>query len=295
MTVTALPTPPQRTDAPADFVNKADAFIAALPAFVTELNAAISTVNASVAGGGARAVYTFNTTTTATPASGTIRFNNATHMSATQVFVHETPASGSGSPNFCALMDASTSAYRGILKVSEVSTPTDYIYFKVTNGTDNGTDWTYDVAPLFASAASPIGAVSCNVDFWPVGDAGSVSGGVAMSNANITGIKEALFNGEIANATTTGAVTINWTSGHVQNQAEPTGTITYTFTAPASTKPCHLSLRIISDGSSTAYDPNWPGTVKWLVQRWTPANNKSAIINFYFDGTTYWASGANEV
>lgn len=39
MPITALPTPPSRSDTPANFVIKADAFIAALPQFVTEANA----------------------------------------------------------------------------------------------------------------------------------------------------------------------------------------------------------------------------------------------------------------
>lgn len=39
MTITALPTPPSRSDDPAGFSAKADAFLAALPTFVTEANA----------------------------------------------------------------------------------------------------------------------------------------------------------------------------------------------------------------------------------------------------------------
>lgn len=38
MSITTLPTPPSRSDQPADFISKADAFIASLPQFVTELN-----------------------------------------------------------------------------------------------------------------------------------------------------------------------------------------------------------------------------------------------------------------
>lgn len=38
MPITALPTPPSRSDTPANFVTKADAFIAALPQFITEAN-----------------------------------------------------------------------------------------------------------------------------------------------------------------------------------------------------------------------------------------------------------------
>lgn len=41
MAITALPTPPSRSD-PVNFASRADAFLAALPTFVTELNAQIA-------------------------------------------------------------------------------------------------------------------------------------------------------------------------------------------------------------------------------------------------------------
>ena len=42
---------------------------------------------------------------------------------------------------------------------------------------------------------------------------------------------------------TSGAQTVDWTKGNHQIQPEPTGTITYTFTAPPG--PCHLQLLIV--------------------------------------------------
>lgn len=45
MTITALPDAPSRSDTPADFISKADAFVAALAILVTEMNAAIGIVN----------------------------------------------------------------------------------------------------------------------------------------------------------------------------------------------------------------------------------------------------------
>jgi DNA-binding beta-propeller fold protein YncE len=49
-TITALPTAPARTDAPATFISRADAFLAALVTMVTELNTSIGEMNTDIAG-----------------------------------------------------------------------------------------------------------------------------------------------------------------------------------------------------------------------------------------------------
>lgn len=116
---------------------------------------------------------------------------------------------------------------------------------------------------------------------------------VVLADNAITGIKTATFNSQTTIATTSGAITVNWTAAQNQRQTEPTGTITYTFTAPPGV--CHLQLLIDSDGTSTAQTINWPGTVIWLGETWAGVNNKRAIINFWYDGTNYFAVGTNQV
>ena len=115
----------------------------------------------------------------------------------------------------------------------------------------------------------------------------------ALGNTDLTGIKNATFNAHVARAGTTGAQTVDWTTGNNIRQPEPTGTITYTFTAPPG--PCHLQLVIDSDGTSTAQTINWPASVKWFTQTWQGVNNKIGIINFFYDGTSYLATGMNQV
>lgn len=121
----------------------------------------------------------------------------------------------------------------------------------------------------------------------------NTSGQLALSNNAVTNIKTATFNSQTTIATTSGSITIDWTSAQNQKQTEPTGTITYSFTAPPG--PCHLQLFIDSDGTSTAQTINWPGSVTWFGAVWAGANNKKAIINFWYDGTNYYAIGSNQV
>lgn len=114
----------------------------------------------------------------------------------------------------------------------------------------------------------------------------------ALANTAVTGFKTATFNSQTIIATTTGSITVDWTTAQNQKQTEPTGTITYTFTAPPGV--CHLQLFVDSDGTSTAQTFNWPGTVIWLGITWTGVDNKKAIINFWYDGTNYYAIGSNQ-
>lgn len=118
------------------------------------------------------------------------------------------------------------------------------------------------------------------------------SSGIALNNANIATIKTATFNSQTALVGTSGSITINWDTAQNQRQPEPTGTITYTFTAPPG--PCHLQLLIDSDGTSTAQTINWPGSVIFLGSTWSGANNKRSVINFWYDGTNYFAIGTNQ-
>jgi hypothetical protein len=115
----------------------------------------------------------------------------------------------------------------------------------------------------------------------------------ALANNAVTGFKTATFNSQTTIATTSGSITVDWTTAQNQLQTEPTGTITYTFTAPPG--PCHLQLIIDSDGTSTAQTINWPGSVTQYGTKWAGVNNKRAVINFWYDGTNYQMIGTNQV
>jgi hypothetical protein len=135
-----------------------------------------------------------------------------------------------------------------------------------------------------ADGVSGAGSVRMRID---------ASGNVVFNNNNLTAIKTATFNSQTTIATTSGSITVDWNTAQNQLQTEPTGTITYTFTAPPG--PCHLQLIINSDGTSTAQTINWPGTVIQYGSTWAGVNNKRAVINFWYDGTNYQMIGTNQV
>lgn len=120
-----------------------------------------------------------------------------------------------------------------------------------------------------------------------------MAGALDCNNNVIQEIKTATFNSQTTIATTSGSITIDWTSAQNQKQTEPSSTITYTFIAPPG--PCHLQLIIDSDGTSTAQTINWPSSVVWMGGTWAGANNKKAVINFWYDGSSYIAIGSNQV
>lgn len=115
--------------------------------------------------------------------------------------------------------------------------------------------------------------------------------GIAQANNAITGIKTATFNSQPDIGVTSGAININWSAAQNQRQAAPTGAITYNFTAPPGV--CHLQLEIVAAGAAQTI--TWPANVIWLGATWAAASSKWAMINFWWDGTYYWAMGANQV
>jgi hypothetical protein len=125
--------------------------------------------------------------------------------------------------------------------------------------------------------------------------ANTFTGAQALGDNNLTGIKVPAFNAQGSTSATTGATTVDWSTGAVKKQTEPTGAITYTFTAPGVSN-VHLQLLIDSDGTSTSYGLTWPAEVVWygLALSATTANKKH-VANFWYDGTTYHGTFMTEV
>lgn len=102
---------------------------------------------------------------------------------------------------------------------------------------------------------------------------------------NIIATKQIYYAAEIDNGNSGASDTIDWTLGNLQ-KSTITADCTYSFTAP--TGPCHLTLRIIQDGTG-----NWTATLpsgKWasgIVPLIKDTASKWSILSIYYDGSAY--------
>ena len=297
MTISSLPVAPSRNDDPATFVSKADAFVAALSTLQSEINSTVDYLNAligaSTAGAAIRIPLFYVNTSTAdsdpgVDGAGAYRANNATFAGTTQFYVDAIDMNSTDIGDALMSMNASTSSVKGQLRL--YADATHYAYYNLTNVTAASGYYKLDVEYL-GSTGSFVNYQEIFLYFTRTGDVGTFSGD--LSNDSIANIKLATFYQVATLSTTTGAVNIDWTAAQNYKQNEPTGSITYTFTAPPG--PCHLQLRIVSDGISGAQSITWPGTVKWLGAAFsTTVANKNAFVNFFYDGTNYWGQGISE-
>lgn len=158
------------------------------------------------------------------------------------------------------------------------------------------TDTTSSVAisRLDIDGGTDIGTALADADLLIVDDGGAGTNRKSAVSRIWTYIRLKLFPGESTVSGTSGALSIDWSTSRYWKQGEPTGAITYTFTNPPPDQ-CHVQLRVLSDGTSTAQTFTWPASVKWVGATWAATANKNAVIAMFYDGTNYWAQGANEV
>jgi hypothetical protein len=171
--IASLVTSTQLTSAISTHVAAADPH----PIYLTQAEAtALFSPIGGDAQGGLR--YSWSATTTATPATGTIRFNNATLASVTQLFIHESDRNGAANSE---VLDLIATGLR--IQVALEDNEEVYAWFKVSGApVDNGSDRTIPVTFVSSAGAFVAGEVSIAL----YGATATASGGGA------TGIKYTL-------------------------------------------------------------------------------------------------------
>ena len=101
-----------------------------------------------------------------------------------------------------------------------------------------------------------------------------------------------LTSAETDNGVSGAADLIVWTTTNFQKSTLTAATVTYTFTAPSG--PTNITLKLVQDATG-GRDIVWPGTVVWGDSgepSWTlMAASETAIMNMYYDGTSYFVMG----
>jgi hypothetical protein len=186
MTITALPTPPSRSN-PTGFAAAGDTFMAALPTFATQANALAANLN-SIAAGGAYAIpYTFSTTTTdADPSAGFLRLDNTTQNLATTIRMEVVDAMGSNWQSVIDTFDASTSTVKGAIRIFKQGDATKWLTFNVTARTALTGYRDIAVTCTGSSSANPFAnGDAVMVHFQRAGDKGDT--GTAVSGLVLLG------------------------------------------------------------------------------------------------------------
>lgn len=207
MPISALPTPPSRSDSPQDFSDRADALLGALPGFVTEANALQSDVNAKEASASS---YATIATDKAAEAQGhaTTSSTKASEAAASAV------AAAAAASNAEIAFDSFDDKYLGS-KASDPATDNDgnplltgALYWNTTVGAVrvwNGSAWLSMAADASivdfqqAGAGAVVRTAQDKMREWvSVKDFGAVGGGVTDDTA--------AFNSAIAYANSRGGV-----------------------------------------------------------------------------------------
>ena len=257
MSITALPTPPARSQAPATFITNADAFIAALPTFVTEANALAASMNSAAAGVAFSIPYNFSTTTTdSDPGAGTLRLDNATQNTATTIRVD---LLGSDTTTWTGVLDTfddSTSTIKGQIRLVKASDASKWLAFNVTALASPSGYKNITVANVASSAASPFtNGDALLLSFTRTGDLGQAATLSGTTSAAIAYIE--VDKG--TNSTPAATVTFDVSAANVQKLTIAATTTLALSNIPATGTFWELLIKLTNGGSSTLTLP----TVNW--------------------------------
>src|SRR5258708_220759 len=255
-----------------------NAATSATNASTSATNAAASAVTAANQVGGK--LYQFDTSTTiALPATGFLRFNNATFGSVTALALNAQTAD-SGNPNidaWLATWAVSTNAVKGYIEIRKQCGPANFLVFTISAVTNN-TTWVQITVAVVASNGSFSASDNLIIQFDRTGDSGSgvtgqtnhnvviaasastLGAGVALTNGQFlvgaTGADPTArsLSGDVSAVPAAGAVTLGGVNGFTFPSSGTGGGIPYynTTSSMASTPTLNLNGPVYGGGASAA-------------------------------------------
>lgn len=128
--------------------------------------------------------YTFSSTTTmAAPGTGTVRLNNATLASVTQIAIQATSGDSSNPDisDYIASWDNSSNTNKGYIRFSKIGAPGTFLIVYVNSSITDNTTWLQIPVTYVASNGSFSDGDSIFISFTAVGDAGAGTGDVTLT------------------------------------------------------------------------------------------------------------------
>ncbi len=270
-------------------------------ATVAQMEAAIAAAVVGACGGGGDGfAFTFSATTAdADPGAGTLRLNNATPASVTQIFVDLADTSSNDITAWLDRLDDSIGSVKGYIRVGSKSDKTKWLLYSLASVT-TATGYRKLGVTYVAGPALPLTtAGDCFLSFESMGLIGLITNSLidpaaaiawsklatAIGNLAFTGLKSLTYTGEVA---TTGATpAINFTLGDLQ-KTTLTANATPAFTPPAGVGP--VLWHVVQD--TTPRTITFPGTVLGSPPQPNTASGSHTFYGFLWDGTNYFYSSS---
>jgi hypothetical protein len=249
-------------------------------------------------GGGMGFRFTYSTTTTdSDPGAGTLRGNDATLSSVTQLYVDLAEYGGTDVTAWLDSLDDYPGTIKGIVRLSSQSDPTKWIEYVVTLWT-TATGYrkltvTYKDGPggLLTTAGDTFVAFDYATSGQVLRD-GSLPLTAAwdVGNQAIDDVKSISYEQEVDNATST----IDFTTGGLQKKTLAANTTLATPTPPPPFT--DVRMRFIQAAAGGPYTLTFWGGISWVgsVPTMPPTASAELIVCGYHDGTT-WRLGGDPI
>lgn len=203
---------PSRVSRPDSLDDDTEAFFTKLPVFGQDLIALQANVVANASGGAFSLAYSVDTTSTANgdPTNGKIRFNNASVVAATELYIDTVTAGGASVAATLAQLGASSSAIKSTLRLAQANDASKYVIYHVTGYSAQAGYGIATVQHVESSGVAPfVNAALIGLFVDRTGDKGETGPTQMFSYMKVSDRKPSGTNGGASTVSTTFTRTLN--------------------------------------------------------------------------------------